>query len=245
MRAAARPRRPLPTHQESPGVGPGRDERRRLGCSLATAEHEVLRPPFGWLGRLPGRGGRPGGTGVGVDRRPSRRQPARLGSWRLLARKRAFFSRFPQVFISHHLRVAPRLVSKKAARHVGDAHNAILPARARDDVDRVSGVTLRASSTESEPRYHSCSPRGERTAEAWPPVLQSLMTWMAAPGGGTCVATAVAASWIASRSCRACSSWESLHESTLSPLTARPGPHVPGRCGLQHCSTPSPTTCRS
>jgi hypothetical protein len=48
---------------------------------------------------------------------------------RFLALKRAFFWRFPQVFMSHHLRVRLWLVSKKAARQVGDAHKANPPSR--------------------------------------------------------------------------------------------------------------------
>lgn len=47
--------------------------------------------------------------------------------WRAL--KRAFFSLFPQVFMSHQRRVRLRLVSKNAARQVGDAHSARRPSR--------------------------------------------------------------------------------------------------------------------
>ena len=46
---------------------------------------------------------------------------------RRLAAMRAFFWRFPQVFISHHLRLRLWLTSKNAARQVGDAHRVVGP----------------------------------------------------------------------------------------------------------------------
>lgn len=96
----------------------------------------------------------------------------------LLALKRAFFWRFPHVFMSHHLRVRLWLVSKKAAWQVGEAHNANRPSRSPAMTSTASAaITLRASSTDGVgPSRHRRSPSGARTAAARPRVLQSLIT---------------------------------------------------------------------
>lgn len=113
-------------------------------------------------------------------------QPAELDFWLWLARKRAFFSRFPHVLISHHLRVPLRLMSKNAARHVDDAHNAIFPWRSPEMMLTASAaITLSASSTEAELNRHSRLPSDVKIAEARPPALQSLMTWIAEEGSGS------------------------------------------------------------
>lgn len=98
--------------------------------------------------------------------------------------KRAFFSRLPHVFMSHHLRVRLRLVSKNAARQVGDAHRASLPSRSPVMTSIASAaITPRASSTpDADPSRHRRSPVDVRTAEARPRRLQSLMVSTVAVG---------------------------------------------------------------
>lgn len=84
--------------------------------------------------------------------------------------KRAFFSRFPHVFISHHLRERLWLVSKKAAWHDGDAHRDNLPDRSPAMMLIASAaMTLNASSTEdSELSCHCRVHSNVKTAEARP-----------------------------------------------------------------------------
>jgi hypothetical protein len=72
--------------------------------------------------------------------------------------------------MSHHLRVRLWLVSKKAARQVGDAHKANFPSRSPAMMlIESAAITLRASSTqESELRRHCRLHSGVRTAAARP-----------------------------------------------------------------------------
>ena len=88
----------------------------------------------------------------------------------MFALKRAFFWRFPHVFMSHHLRVRLWLVSKKAAWQVGDAHKANLPSRSPAMMLIASAaITPRASSTEeAEPSRHCRLRSGVKTAAARP-----------------------------------------------------------------------------
>ncbi|ANY05311.1 hypothetical protein AFB00_02150 [Pseudonocardia sp. HH130630-07] len=90
------------------------------------------------------------------------------------------------MFMSHHLRLRLRLVSKNAARHVGDAHRAILPLRCPATISMASAATtLSASSTDAEPSRQCRPPSGASTAEATPPVLAALMTSTAAGEAGS------------------------------------------------------------
>ena len=95
---------------------------------------------------------------------------AELAFLRVLAWKRAFFWRFPHVFMSHHLRVRLWLVSKKAAWQVGDAHKANFPSRSPAMMLIASAaITPRASSTqEAELSRHRRLLSGVRIAAARP-----------------------------------------------------------------------------
>jgi hypothetical protein len=96
--------------------------------------------------------------------------------------------------MSHHLRVRLWLVSKKAARQVGDAHKANRPSRSPAMMLIASAaITLRASSTQDAVSCHRRAPSDVRMAAARPRALHSLMTWTAAAGGASWVAAAVAA----------------------------------------------------
>src|SRR5690349_6594498 len=103
-----------------------------------------------------------------ASQRLSRRQLRVFLRW--VALKRAFFWRLPQVFISHHLRVRLWLVSKKAARHVGEAHKANFPSRSPEMMSIASAaMTPSASSTqEGELSRHRRWPSGVRIAAARP-----------------------------------------------------------------------------
>jgi len=71
--------------------------------------------------------------------------------------------------MSHHFRVPPRLVSKKAARHVGDAHKEIFPSRSpARRLIASEAITLSASSTEEELSRHFRPPSDVKIAEARP-----------------------------------------------------------------------------